>query len=97
MHTNMHPRLWGTPAISLAIAAVFSGPATAQTQNIPARIRVQMDKIEVQANGNAIETIHNEIQILTAAAVTQLAQLPIGYIESMQDVDITEAYTLKAD
>jgi hypothetical protein len=96
MHMNMHPRIWGAAAISLAIAAV-SGSAPAQTQNIPARIRVQTDKIEVQANGNAIETIHNETQILTAAAVTQLAQLPIGYIESMQDVDIVEAYTLKAD
>ena len=96
MHMTMHPRLWGTAAISVAIAAV-SGSAPAQTQNIPARIRVQTDKIEVQANGSAIETIHNETQILTAAAITQLAQLPIGYIESMQDVDIVEAYTLKAD
>ena len=93
---NMHPRLWGTAAISMAIA-VISGSAPAQTQNIPARIRVQSDKIEVQANGNALETIHTETQILTAAAITQLAQLPIGYIESMQDVDIIEAYTLKAD
>ncbi len=93
---TMHSRLWGTAAISMAIA-VISGSAPAQTQNIPARIRVQSDNIEVQANGNALETIHTETQILTAAAITQLAQLPIGYIESMQDVDIIEAYTLKAD
>ncbi len=96
MHTNLKLRLWGTAAISVAVAAI-SGAAPAQTQNIPARIRAQIDKIEIQANGTAIETIHNETQILTAAAITQLAQLPIGYIESMQDVDIVEAYTQKAD
>src|ERR1051326_1915835 len=96
MKRNLKSRYLGMAAITVAIAAI-SGAAPAQTQNIPARIRVQSDNIEVPANGTAIETIHNETQILTAAAVTQLAQLPIGYIESMQDVDIVEAYTQKAD
>src|SRR6185312_11412376 len=50
-----------------------------------------------QANGLSVETLHTELQVLTAAAVTQLAQTPIGYIESMQDVDVVEAYTRKAD
>jgi hypothetical protein len=35
--------------------------------------------------------------VFTAKAAMQLAQFPISYVESMQDIDITEAYTLKAD
>jgi uncharacterized protein DUF3857 len=72
-------------------------PGAASAQNAPARIRVQTDQVDVQANGICVETLHTELQVLTTAAVTQLAQTPIGYIESMQDVDVLEAYTRKAD
>src|SRR6185437_8310157 len=72
-------------------------PGAASAQNAPARIRLQTDQVDVQANGLSVETLHTELQVLTAAAVTQLAQTPIGYIESMQDVDVVEAYTRKAD
>jgi transglutaminase-like putative cysteine protease len=72
-------------------------PGEASAQNIPVRIRAQTDQIEVQANGASAETMHTELQVLTAAAVTQFGQLPIGYVESMQNLDVLEAYTQKAD
>src|ERR1700692_2585310 len=80
---------------SISLTTLISGAASAQ--NVPLRIRVQTDQIEVQPNGAAVETLHTELQVLTAAAVTQLGQVPIGYIESMQDVDVVEAHTLKGD
>jgi hypothetical protein len=58
----------------------------------PARIRALTSQ-----NGAAVDLIHSEFQVLTPAAVTGLGQLPIRYISSMQDVDIVEAYTQKAD
>src|SRR5215472_8200490 len=87
--------LAGSAGLSLLMLA--STAAVAQVQNLPARIRVQTQKIEIQANSMATDTRHVEMQVLTPAAVTQLAQMPIGFIEALQDVELLEGYTQKAD
>ena len=95
MPSSRKARLLERAAASILLSASISNIALAQ--NTPARIRLETSQIDVQPDGTAIETNHRELQVFTAKAAMQLAQLPISYIESMQDIDITEAYTLKAD
>jgi transglutaminase-like putative cysteine protease len=79
----------------ILVSASISHSAVAQ--NTPARVRLETTEIDVAPDGTATETNHRELQVFTAKAATQLAQLPIAYIDSMQDIEVTEAYTLKAD
>ena len=80
-----------------AYLAITSLPIAAHAQNTPARVKAETDVVEVQPDGTAIETHHRELQVFTAAVATRLAQLPVTYVDSMQDVQIVEAYTLKPD
>lgn len=96
MRKNRNMRPLSAAPISLLIACISSA-APAQTPNLPARIRAQTMQVDVQPNGAAVTLMHTELQLLTPAAVTGLGQFPVGYIASLQDVDIVEAYTQKAD
>ena len=95
MQSSRKVRLLERAAAVILLSA--SIPNIALAQNTPARIRLETSQIDVAPDGTTTEIDHRELQVFTAQAVTQLAQLPISYIESMQDVDVTEAYTLKAD
>jgi hypothetical protein len=95
MPSSRKARLLERAAASILLSASISTAAIAQ--NTPARVRLETTQIDVQPDGTAIETNHRELQVFTAKAAMQLAQFPISYVESMQDIDITEAYTLKAD
>jgi transglutaminase-like putative cysteine protease len=80
-----------------ACVVIGSWPIDAHAQNAPARVKAETDQVDVQPDGTAIETHHRELQVFTAATAAQLAQLRVSYVESMQDVEIIEAYTLKPD
>jgi transglutaminase-like putative cysteine protease len=95
MPTSRKARLLERAAATILLSASISNIAIAQ--NTPARVRLETTQIDVQPDGTATETNHRELQVFTAKAAMQLAQFPISYVESMQDIDITEAYTLKAD
>lgn len=96
MRNNQNMRPLNAAAIALLIGCMPSA-APAQTPNLFARIRAQTIQIDIQPNGTAVDLTHNEIQLLTPAAVTGLGQFPVPYISSMQDLEVVEAYTQKAD
>jgi hypothetical protein len=69
--------------------------AFAQVQG--ARFRLQIIKDELQPDGSELVTQHSELQVLTPAFASTLAQFPLSYKEGSTDLTIVEAYTLKAD
>jgi hypothetical protein len=79
----------------LATSALGLNNAFSQTQG--ARIRLQTIEDELQPDGSEVVTQHSEMQVLTPALASALAQFPIIYNEGSTDVTIVEAYTLKAD
>jgi transglutaminase-like putative cysteine protease len=75
----------------LATAVLAQGTAPA------ARIKQIRQQIEVAPDGHAVITTTSQIQILTAAATTQLSQVPVNYDATLQTAEVVEAYTLKAN
>ena len=51
----------------------------------------------VDKAGLSVETIHVQIEPTNTATAQQVMQQPIPYSESMGDVDVLEAFTLKSD
>jgi transglutaminase-like putative cysteine protease len=52
---------------------------------------------DVQADGRYTETIHGEIRANNSAAASNIGQVPLGFSESLEDLTIGAAYTLKAN
>ena len=65
--------------------------------NIPAKVTLSTRTIEVAADGSSRSVIHTETKLLTQTAIRLVSQTPIGYSDLLQQLDITDAYTLKAD
>ncbi|HEY4266335.1 MAG TPA: DUF3857 and transglutaminase domain-containing protein, partial [Micropepsaceae bacterium] len=95
MQSSRKARLLERAAAIVILSASICNTAIAQ--NTPARVRLETTDVDVAPDGTATEINHRELQVFTAKAAMQLAQLPISYIETMQDIDVTEAYTLKGD
>jgi transglutaminase-like putative cysteine protease len=70
-----------------------TGPAA----GVPARFLRIDTRFDVHANGSSTTTSHVELQLLSPQAVTALAQPALAYSDSLQDLQITNAYTLKPD
>ncbi len=85
-------------AMILAATALLaiSLPAHAQL-DAPARFMHVTRQVDVAADGSSTITSHIETKILTQAGITALAQAKLNYREQMQELDITQAYTLKPD
>ncbi len=79
----------------LMTSAFGLNEAFSQTQG--ARIRLQTEQDEVQPDGSDTLTQHVEMQVLTPAVASVLAQFPLIYNEASTDLNIVEAYTLKAN
>jgi hypothetical protein len=62
-----------------------------------ARLIRTVRQLDIAADGSSIETLHNEVRIGDAAAVTQLGQVPVTYIDGLQQASVDEAYTRKPD
>jgi transglutaminase-like putative cysteine protease len=82
-----------------ALAAMLALPNAAPAQGMNQPIRVKQRSIDVTVNpdGTSTTVYHDEIQVLTEAAIANAAQQPISYEARTQDIEIGEAYTLKAD
>jgi len=87
-----HKALLLGAAASLAVSL----PATAQL-DAPARFVHLTRQIDLAADGSSTTTSHSEIKMLTQAGVTALAQGKLNYREQMEELDVTQAYTLKPD
>lgn len=89
--------------IALAAATSPIGPARSQEIDLsqdqgPAfRVRSIREDILVDAQGRAETTVNSAIQILRIAPTAPPGELPVVYNASLQDLDISNAYTQKAD
>ena len=84
-------------AINAAQAADAPLPHATTTTAPPVIVKSLRYDVQVDKTGLEIETVHVQLQPTNSAAAQQVMQQPIGYSESMADVDIVEAYTVKPD
>lgn len=88
------------PAVFTAVALLIgAAPSVAETGGDPPAIsipRVNADLV-VAADGSYVQTLHTETLANNDAAAMHGGQKSIGYIASMQKVEVLEAYTLKKD
>ena len=85
-----------TQAIDFALAQAPTNPAAA-TSGAPARFLKLDTRFDVHANGSSTTTSHVELQLLSPQAVSALAQPALAYSDSLQDLQVKNAYTLKKD
>jgi len=84
-------------AVALAGAAFISIHAAAQPAASGVRFKQVRQEIVVDADGRRTITTSSQIQVLTPAMASAFGQLPLRYEGTTQDVEVLEAYTLKAD
>src|ERR1019366_3788244 len=86
--------------LGLALGVWIMSIGAAWTQTAPSgsvRIKEVTQDIVVSPDGRSEATVHSEMQILSAAAVTAMSQIPVTYNATTQDAQILEAHTQKAD
>jgi hypothetical protein len=80
-----------------AFAQDTSAPPSPAASSPPAKFKTVTRELVVDPDGSFTVTAHTELQVLNPAYVAALSQVSLNYIESMQSLDVKEAYTLKAD
>ena len=86
--------------LGLALGVWIMSIGAAWTQPTPpgsVRIKEVTQDIVVSPDGRSEANVHSEMQILTAAAVTAMSQIPLTYNATTQDAQILEAHTQKTD
>jgi transglutaminase-like putative cysteine protease len=81
----------------LALVGVSTAWADDAPPPAPVRIHELTRQIDVRPDGSSLTTTHTEIQILSDALLSQMAQQTLNYDPAFQKLAVTEAYTLKAD
>ena len=85
----------------MALAVLLGEPSLAQQALqpalIPARFTQSIRNIEVMPDGSWKATVHMELKLLQAQAIARLGQPVLRYSELNEQLDVTNAYTLKAD
>jgi transglutaminase-like putative cysteine protease len=81
----------------LLLSSQTFGQNVSPPSNLPAKVLVQTRNIDVSADGSWIDTSHIEIQLLQQSAIGALSHPALTYSEQLQQADVAEAYTLKAD
>jgi len=84
-------------AVALLGASLTAPPVMAQNAASGIRFKQIHQDVVVDAEGRRTMTTSSQLQVLTAAMATQFAQFPLRYEGTVQDVEVLEAYTLKAD
>lgn len=81
----------------MVVASGFATAAVADSGNSGIEVsRLQVD-IQVATDGAASRTVHSEIKANNDAEAMRIAQTNIAYDASLQQIEIVEAHTLKAD
>jgi transglutaminase-like putative cysteine protease len=65
--------------------------------DLPIVMKLLTYDYDVRADGSFVRSLHTELQPRNEAAVTDVAQQPLRYMESREKVEVLEAYTLKPD
>ena len=82
--------------LSAALPAQAQTPAP-ETSGPPLRIRQFRDDIVVDSEGRVESTITNAIQMLKMPPGMPVGQLPVSYNATVEEVEISNAYTQKTD
>jgi len=80
--------------LMLVLMAMPAARATAAESPIVQKLLTR--DYDVQADGRYTLTIHSELRASNNSAAADIGQIPLGYSDSMQDLEILEAYTLKS-
>ena len=80
----------GAGAICIACAATAGEIA-------PVIVKKEHDETVIGADRHATRTLHLELQATNDSAAAEIGEQAVPYNESMQTLDILEAYTLKAN
>jgi transglutaminase-like putative cysteine protease len=83
-------------AMLLSAGMAFLPLNTAAAVETPTSQLLTRD-IVVEAGGTYLETLHVEISVRNASAARQASRQAVAYQELIEDLDVVEAYTLKAD
>jgi hypothetical protein len=81
----------------VGLLAALCIPPFAASAEEPARIRVSRSATVLAEDGTAVQTLHVELAINNDSAARQLAQQKQAYAEGLEQVELTEGYTLKPD
>ena len=84
-------------AIAAVQAADIEPPHATGTTAPPVVVKSLHYDVQVDKAGLETETVHVLLQPNNSAAAQEIMQQPINYSESMADVDIIEAFTVKPD
>jgi TPR repeat protein/transglutaminase-like putative cysteine protease len=79
----------------ITAATTTSNVTLMQSKDIPVIDLLSSIKIDVAADGTYTTTSHIERQIRKEAAITNFSQIPVGFNNTFDQVEITEAYTKK--
>lgn len=81
----------------IAAGTLCIGEAILAAEVSPVIVKYDHDETVVGADRHATRTLRLRLQATNDAAAAQIAEQPVPYNESMQTLDILEAYTLKAN
>jgi transglutaminase-like putative cysteine protease len=99
MHWSRSLPAWEAALILGSSAAAFAQPAPPAPANgqPPVVIKLATGDITVDSGGLYTETLHTEVSPTNDAIAKSLGEQRLAYSETTEDLDVTEAYTLKAD
>jgi hypothetical protein len=88
----------GVPAQAIDLALAQSPTlSVSPAAGVPARFVAIDNHFDVHPDGSSTATSHIEMQLLSPQAVAALAQPALTYSDSLQDLQVRNAYTLKRD
>jgi transglutaminase-like putative cysteine protease len=87
----------GVPAQAFDLALAQSPASVNPAAGVPARFLAIENHFDVHADESTTATSHIEMQLLSPQAVAALAQPALTYSDSLQSLEIKNAYTLKRD
>jgi transglutaminase-like putative cysteine protease len=84
-------------ALTAAMPVLAQETQNAQQQGPAFRLRSFRQDVVVDAQGRAETTMNTAIQLLKLSPTAPPGEMPITYNATLQDIEITDAYTQKAD
>jgi transglutaminase-like putative cysteine protease len=92
------PQVHGAQESTAPASSPSGTPAAAQTSTPPPLLmKLMTDDINVSGDGLSTETAHWEITPTNESAASRAAQQSVPFSVELDDVTVTEAYTLKSD
>jgi len=86
----------GVPSQAIVLAQAPAG-SSAPAEGVAVRFIALDNRFDVHADGSSTVTSHVELQLISPQAVAALAEPALSYSDSLQDLQIRNAYTLKKD